>query len=222
MQVYSYARSLSGPWSAWREFADDGSNTYHSQVSFILPLNATSAIYMGDRWYPDNLMRSTYVWLPLELTGQTDMWLRNRNSWVPNLAQGSWSTPPSERNYEGETGTLRNGARSVSCSGCSGTQAAGYIGGTEGGQLELRVQSDVAAKTTLRVRHTNGNTGERFGTVSVNGASKQIGFLPTNNGQAPGSTAVTVDLRAGENTIVIAGTGGNYAADIDQILVPVR
>jgi hypothetical protein len=222
--VYSYATSLSGPWSAWKEFADDGSNTYYSQVTYILPLNATSAIYMGDRWHSDNLMRSTYIWLPLELTGQTNIWLRNRSSWVPNVAQGSWSAPPTERIYEGEAGTLRNGARSVSCSGCSGTAAAGYIGADSGtgGEVELRIQSDAATRTTLRVRNTNGNTGERYGNVVVNGVSQKVAFLPTNNGQAPGSTAVHVNLRAGENTVVISGSGTAYGADIDQVIAPVR
>lgn len=223
-QVYSYATSLSGPWSAWKEFADDGANTYASQTSFILPLNATSAIYMGDRWHSENLMRSTYIWLPLELTGQTNIWLRNRNSWVPNLSQGSWSASPTERSYEGESGTLRNGARLVSCSGCNGGRAAGYIGADSGsgGEVELRIQSDVATKTTLRVRHTNGNTVERYGNVNVNGVTQRVAFLPTDSGQTSGSTAVHVNLRAGDNTIVISGSGTGFAADVDQIFVPVN
>lgn len=222
VQVYSYATSLSGPWSPWKEFADDGSNTYYSQVSYILPINATSAVYMGDRWIPDNLMRSTYIWLPLELTGGTNIWLRNRSSWVPNIAGGSWSVSPTERSYEGEAGTLRNGARTVSCSGCSGGSAAGYIGGSDGGELELRVQSDVATRTTLRFRHANGNTGERTGEVTVNGVTQKVGFLPTGGGQTPGSSAVNVNLVAGQNTIVVKGSGGSWAADIDQVVVPVR
>lgn len=221
-QVYSYATSLSGPWSSWREFADDGSNTYFSQVSYILPLNSTSAIYMGDRWYSDNLMKSSYIWLPLELSGGTNVWLRNRSSWVPNMAAGSWSAAPSERNYEGESGTMRNGARRVTCSGCSAGAAAGYVGGTSGtnGEVELQVQSDIATRTTIRLRHANGDSGERFGAVRINGASTNVGFLPTSGGQSPGLAAVNVDLRAGSNTIVIAGSGNGFAADIDQIIVP--
>ena len=222
-QVYSFARSLSGPWSPWKEFADNGSNTYHSQSTFILPLNATTAIYMGDRWYPDNLMRSTYVWLPLELTGQTDIWLRNRVNWIPELSRGSWRVAPTERVYEGEAATLSNGARSVSCSGCSGRSAAGYIGGSEDGTLQVTVTSDVSTKTTLRLGHTNGNSGERYATVTVNGVSKEVAFLPTNDGQTPGSSTVNVDLRSGSNTIVIRRSSrGSYVSDIDAIRVPVN
>lgn len=224
-QVYSFATSLSGPWSPWTEFADNGSNTYHSQVTFILPLNATSAIYMGDRWYPNNLMRSTYIWLPLELTGETDIWLRNRASWAPRLSDGSWGVGPTERQYEGEAGVLSNGAVSVDCSGCSGGLAAGYVGGGggDGGTVQLTVASDVATRTTLRVRHTNGNTVERYATVSVNGVSQEVAFLPTDGGQSPGSSSVHVDLQAGVgNTVIISGAGSSYAPDIDQVIVPVR
>jgi hypothetical protein len=222
-QVYSFARSLSGPWSSWKEFADDGSNTYHSQSTFILPLNATTAIYMGDRWYPNNLMRSTYIWLPLELTGQTDIWLRNRVNWIPELDRKSWRTAPAERVYEGEAATLSNGARSVSCSGCSGSSAAGYIGGDGDGSLQVTVTSDAATKTTLRLGHANGNSVERYASVSVNGVSREIPFLPTNDGQTPSSSTLNVDLRAGSNTIVIRrSTKGGYASDIDAIRVPVN
>jgi hypothetical protein len=188
-----------------------------------LPLNATTAIYMGDRWYPNNLMRSTYIWLPLELTGQTDIWLRNRVNWIPELDRKSWRTAPAERVYEGEAATLSNGARSVSCSGCSGSSAAGYIGGDGDGSLQVTVTSDAATKTTLRLGHANGNSVERYASVSVNGVSREIAFLPTNDGQTPSSSTLNVDLRAGSNTIVIRrSTKGGYASDIDAIRVPVN
>ena len=222
-QIYSYASSLEGPWSAWTEFADDGSNTYHSQTNFILPWGDNSAIYMGDRWQPSNLMRSTYVWLPLEVSNETGILLKNRAGWVPDAASRTWSAGPAEGAYEGEEATLSNGARAVNCSGCSGGHAAGYVGGEDGGSIELAgVASDEATRTTLRLRYANGNSGERYGVVTVNGVSHTVAFLPTENGQTPGSSTVHCDLEVGEaNTIIIEGLEGGYAADIDQVIVPV-
>ena len=219
-QLYSYAESLAGPWSAWAEFADDGSNTYHSQVSFVLPWGDNSAIYMGDRWQPSNLMRSTYVWLPLELEGSS-VWLTNRGRWVPDVESRRWGVGPTETQYEGEDATLSNGAVAVGCSGCSGGLAAGYLGGEGAGRMELGVRSEETTKTTVRLRYTNGDTSERYGLVTVNGVEHEVAFLPTQDGQTPGSAVLHCDLAAGDgNTVVVEALDGGYAADIDQVIVP--
>lgn len=85
---------------------------------------------MGDRWQPSNLMRSTYVWLPLEVAEDEDtgIWLTNRARWVPDVASRTWGVGPTEGQYEGEEATLSNEATTVSCSGCSGGMAAGFAG----------------------------------------------------------------------------------------------
>ncbi|SPO01411.1 related to glycosyl hydrolase family 43 protein [Cephalotrichum gorgonifer] len=219
--VYSYATSLSGPWSPWKEFADDGANTYSSQTSFILPWG-DSAIYMGDRWKSSNLMRSTYVWLPLELTGTTDIWLKNRVNWVPDAKSRTWAPGPSESRYEGEAATLSGGAVKASCSGCSGSSVIGYLGGPDAGRLEWTgVRSDATTRTTLRIRHLNGDSKERRATVSVNGIEQQVAFLPSENMNTPASASVHCDLKAGSaNTIVISTSDGSWAPDIDQVFVP--
>ncbi|CAG9951805.1 unnamed protein product [Clonostachys rosea f. rosea IK726] len=216
--VYSYATSLSGPWSSWANFADSGSNTYSSQTSYILPWNATTAIYMGDRWHSTNLKRSTYIWLPLELSGTTSVWLRNRESWVPDVASRRWSAAPSESAYEAEAGTLSNGAVTVSCSGCSGGTAVGYIGGSSGGTLRLSgLSSGATSRATLKVRYANGDSGERYGSVNVNGVSQSIAFLPTSSGQSAGTSAVHVNLNSGSgNTFQITGLNGQYGPDVDR------
>lgn len=85
--VYSTATKISGPWSSWKTFADSGSKTYTSQTNFILPLG-DGAVYMGDRWIKDNLMRSTYIWLPLQISGTTAT-MKNAVNWVPNVQTGA-------------------------------------------------------------------------------------------------------------------------------------
>ncbi|KAH8706261.1 galactan 1,3-beta-galactosidase [Ilyonectria robusta] len=220
--VYSYADSLSGPWSSWTEFADDGSNTYTSQTSYILPLG-DSAIYMGDRWFSTNLMRSTYIWLPLQISG-TSVYMANRVNWVPQVSSKTWTTAPSENWYEGEAATLSNGAVSVQCTGCSGGAAAGYIGGSSGGTASFSsVHSDATTRTTIRLKFANGDSGERYATVAVNGKKQAIAFLSTGTGQDPGSSVIHCDLNSGSaNTVVITTEGGSYGPDIDRIMVPVK
>ena len=221
-QVYSYATSLAGPWSEWTEFADDGANTYHSQTSFILPFG-DSAIYMGDRWQPSNLMRSTYVWLPLVLSGETDIWLTNRVNWIPNVADETWDVGPTESRYEGEDGDFNNGAEAVTCSGCSGSLAAGFIGGPSGGSVNFEgISSEADGRTTIRMRYANGDSSERHATVTVNGDAQEVAFLPTGDGQTTGSSVVHVDLQSGAgNTLSITTSGGDYGPDLDIAFVPI-
>ncbi|KAJ3944782.1 uncharacterized protein N0V96_004796 [Colletotrichum fioriniae] len=221
-KVYSYATSLAGPWSSWATFATVGSKTYTSQTTYILPLGDT-AIYMGDRWVSTNLMRSTYVWLPLAISGTT-ITLADRVNWTPNVAAGTWAAGPSETSHEGETATLAGGAKSVACTGCSGSAAAGYVGGSAGGSVTFSgVSVQASGKTTVRVKHLNGDTSQRWGTVTCNGVSQTVGFLPTADGNTPGSSSVFCSLTAGSaNTIKIASSDSSWVADIDRIFVPVN
>lgn len=150
---YATATSLSGPWSAWADFAPSGTNTYNSQTNFILPVGNTF-IYMGDRWLSSNLMASTYVWLPLTISGATASLPTNYINWVVDTSTGAYANGPSETSDEGEGAALSGGAKVVSCSGCSGSNAAGYIGGTSGGVATFNsVSSTVATTTTIRVKY---------------------------------------------------------------------
>lgn len=73
-------------------------------------------------------------------------------------------------------------------------------------------------RTTLRIKHLNGDNGQRFADVSVNGKSQRVAFLPHGGGE-PGSSVVHVDLREGENEIKVAMQGG-WGPDVDRIMVP--
>ncbi|OSS54079.1 hypothetical protein B5807_01683 [Epicoccum nigrum] len=215
---YSTATSLSGPWSGWKKFADSGSNTYASQTTFVLPVG-DSFVYMGDRWVSDNLMRSTYVWLPLTISGTTAT-LKNSVNWVLNPSTGVAGAGPSENQYEGEAASLGNNARVITCSACSGGKAAGYIGGPDSGAVVFsNVQSDVAGRTSIRVKHQNGDKSQRIADVSVNGKTQRLAFLPHGGGD-PASSVLNVDLKAGANEVKFVGVSGGYAADVDRLMVP--
>ncbi|KAJ2905550.1 hypothetical protein MKZ38_005194 [Zalerion maritima] len=220
--VYSYATSLSGPWSDWATFADVGSDTYTSQSSFIVPLGPESAIYMGDRWISTNLMRSTYIWLPLAISGTT-LTMADRVNWIPNMAESTWSVAPSETWAEAEDQALENGAVTLDCSGCSGDTAVGYVGGPSNGRITFSgVHSDVDATSTIRIKFVNGDSDQRFAQVTCNGVVHDVAFLPTGSGSTVSSSVANCALSAGDsNTIIIDTDGsGNWGPDVDRIMEP--
>ncbi|CAI4219601.1 unnamed protein product [Parascedosporium putredinis] len=220
----STSTSLSSGWSAWREFADDGANTYASQTTFILPFGDGNFMYLGDRWRSDNLFTSSYIWLPITIAGPTSVSLKNKVNWVPGLAEGAsaWREGIAETGYEGEAGQAGGGARSVSCSDCSGGNAMGYIGGPDGGTLTLSgITTEKAGTTTVRIRFANGDSTARFANVRVNNQPPvKVAFLPSRGGV--GSSTLVADLETSGNTIVFEGIDGGWGPDIDKIFVPVE
>jgi hypothetical protein len=217
---YSTSKSLAGPWSAWKEFADSASNTYASQTSFVLPLG-DGVVYMGDRWHSENLVRSTYVWLPLQISGSTAR-MANAVNWILDPDTGASRGGPEESAYEGETAKLVNGARSQACSSCSGSKAIGYLGGVSSGSATFsNMQSSATTRTTMRIKHLNGDKSPRYANISTNGKSQRVAFLP--HGEAStASSVVHVDLKQGVNEVRISGIDQGWGPDIDRIFVPIR
>lgn len=63
------ADKVIGPWiflgNPVRGTLEEQATTFKSQSTFILPIAKNKFIYMGDRWVGNNLVASTYVWLPI-------------------------------------------------------------------------------------------------------------------------------------------------------------
>lgn len=223
--VYTTSTSITGPWSSWAIFAQSGSLTYQSQTNYVLNLSDNEAFYLGDRWVSTDLGSSTYIWLPLNISG-TSATMPYFSSWVPNVsgavAAASWEASPPNNYYEGEKGTYANGAKTVSCSSCSGAESAGYIGGPSDGTVTFnQVSSTSDTTTTITIQYRNGDSTPRFGAVVVNGgAPVKLEYLPSGSGVS-NSTLHTL-LREGNNTIAFGGVGdATYAADVDRLIVPV-
>jgi hypothetical protein len=94
---YATATSITGPWSTLKDFAPSGTNTYTSQTNWIEAIagtGGTTYIYMGDRWnsssLPTSLADSTYIWLPLTISGDT-VSMPWYNCWTLNVAAGTWA-----------------------------------------------------------------------------------------------------------------------------------
>ncbi|KAF7893925.1 hypothetical protein EAF00_007439 [Botryotinia globosa] len=222
--VYATATNLSGPWSAWANFATVGSKTYSSQTAAVVSINGV-VMYMGDRWHSSNLMTSTYVWLPITISG-TKATMSNQVNWSINPTAGTWTTGPTETTPEAEASTnaLANGAITLTCSGCSGGVQVGYIGGpSPGGTLTMNgVSSSVATTTTIRIHHTNGDSTQRYANVVVNGVGHILAFLPTTDGNTPGTSVLTTALKSGTtNVIQFQSYNSGWAPNIDRIMVPV-
>ncbi|KKP01680.1 glycosyl hydrolase family 43 protein [Trichoderma harzianum] len=213
------------PWSPWTTFAQSGTLTYQSQINYVLKLSDYEAFYLGDRWAPSNLGSSSYVWLPLNIS-EVSVNMAYFPSWVPNIsdatAQSSWTQSPPNNYYEGEMGTYANGARTVSCSSCSGAESAGWLGGPSNGTVTFdQIWSSGDTATTITIQYRNGDSTPRFGEVVVNGDTPlQIEYLPS--GSSVSNSTLHTLLQKGNNTLTFGGAGNaTYAADVDRLIVPV-
>ncbi|MDD4992378.1 MAG: family 43 glycosylhydrolase [Paludibacter sp.] len=69
--MYLTATSLEGPWTFRANFAPEGSLTWNSQTTFVLPVankKDTVWMFMGDRWsFPRQGSAATYVWQPVRI-----------------------------------------------------------------------------------------------------------------------------------------------------------
>jgi hypothetical protein len=98
MQKYMWATSLAGPWSGQTDLTPGSSTTYDSQTAFVLPVTDgwdTTYIYVGDRWFSDNLADSRYVWLPLTVNpGARTLSASWYDGWTVDTATGIWQPGP--------------------------------------------------------------------------------------------------------------------------------
>lgn len=155
----------------------------------------------------------------------------NEVNWILDISTGQWTPGPSETTPEAESSsnTLSGGANVISCSGCSGGKAVGDIGGSSNGIIVFNnVSSTVSTMSSIRVHYENGDTTQRFASVSVNGGTAQVlAFLATADGQTPGTSVFNVQLEEGTaNRIEFAAYEGGYgefgASSSNELLVCVR
>lgn len=64
------------------------------------------------------------------------------------------------------------------------------------------VNSTVATTTTIRIHHTNGDSVQRYANVVVNGVSNIVAFLPTADGNTPGTSVLTTALKSGTSNVI--------------------
>jgi len=221
--VYTTSKSLDSGWADWKTFATVGSKTYSSQTTYVLSIDENRAMYMGDRWVSDDLMTSTYIWLPLNISGE-DVTMNWYDQWVPNLtSESGFQTAPSNTTIQGESGKYSGGAKNISCSGCAGGQAAGYIGGPDQGSVTLSgIEVKDSTATTITFQYRNGDSGTRYANITFNDSPPQkVAFLSTGGNVK--RSFISTQLKAGQdNTIVIEGYDTGYGPDIDVVEIPLE
>jgi hypothetical protein len=128
--------------------------------------------------------------------------------------------PPTVTSYEAESpANSKPGTKTYGCDGCSGSTKVGNIG-ENFGTLEFRAITGRAGPATVTLVYVNGAEPRR-GQVSVNGgAPVSLRFPSTGAWNAVGTIDVTVQLRAGANTLALFNDNG-FAPDLDRIVVSV-
>lgn len=90
---YYTATALKGPWTKQGVFAPEGSLTWYSQVTFVLPIQGssdTTYLFMGDRWsFPKQASAATYVWQPMVVSGRSLSIPAFREAWRVNTETGA-------------------------------------------------------------------------------------------------------------------------------------
>jgi beta-galactosidase len=81
---YYTARNILGPWTAHPNpcHGPNDQTTFRGQSSSVLPLpgRADAFIFMADRWIPNNLASSRYLWLPIQFKGN-EIEIQWRDEW---------------------------------------------------------------------------------------------------------------------------------------------
>ncbi|WP_325723498.1 glycoside hydrolase family 75 protein [Actinocrinis sp.] len=135
-------------------------------------------------------------------------------------AMAGGTPPPNGNVFEAETGTLSAGGTFDSNhAGFTGTGFANTANAV-GAYVDIPVTAAAAGTKTLSFRYSDGTTSARPATISVNGAAQgTLNFPTTANWDTWANVSVAVPLKAGANTIRVAGTTAAGDANIDSVTV---
>ncbi|GAA1986820.1 RICIN domain-containing protein [Kitasatospora viridis] len=225
--VYATATSLSGPWSAFRDLAAPGTNTYNSQTANIITVqgsSGTSYVYAGDRWTTGDLGDSPLIWLPLTVRG-TLLNLGQYPTWSLDAAAGTW-TPDSGVPTTG-THTLTNAksGKLMDVSGGSTANGAPIIqwqsnGGTNQQWTLNRLADNVYTLTSvksgrcLEVPNWSTGTGLQLDQWTCNGGANQQ-WAADLVGSLTGSSYQLTNINSGL-TVEVSGASTTAGAAVDQ------
>lgn len=129
--------------------------------------------------------------------------------------------PASNPVIEAEGGMLAGGATAQACATCSGGQRVGFLGngGTYNGSLGFIVTVPVAGSYVVTVNYSNDDPATRLATLSTNGAAGvSIRFPWTGSWETPAPIDVTLNLKAGSNSLTFSNSVGK-APSIDSIVM---
>ena len=89
---YYTSNSLKGSWESKGLIAPEGTLTWNSQSTFVLPIQgskSTAYMFMGDRWsFPKQASAATYVWQPLVISGNSLSIPNYQDKWKIDIETG--------------------------------------------------------------------------------------------------------------------------------------
>ncbi|MFJ3894872.1 CBM35 domain-containing protein [Streptomyces sp. NPDC090083] len=136
-----------------------------------------------------------------------------------NKITGGGTTPPSGGggvSYEAEAATLAGGTTVTNCAHCSGGKKLSYLG--SGGTATFSNVSEPAAGSyTMSVSFMSVGQA-RSAVVTVNGVKQTVSFPETPDYNTVVTKDVTVQLKAGTNTIEFSNPSAG-APNLDRIVV---
>ena len=128
------------------------------------------------------------------------------------------SPPPTggNKSYEAEAATLAGGTTVTSCAHCSGGKKLSYLG--NGGTATFNnVTESAAGSYTMTVSFMSVGQA-RSAVVTVNGVNQTVNFPETPDYNTVVTKNVTVQLKAGNNTIEFSNPSAG-APNLDRIVV---
>ena len=224
--VYTTTPSLIEPkWSPWRMFAEPKTDTFGSQVSFVLPVQgseATSYVYVGDRWTSRHLWDSTPVILPMRLAGGVAA-LEWHDAWSIDLGKGTWRARTPIQTFEAESGALAGGAAVVR----DVESSAGALVSlpTDGAAVTFTVRVKATGPQTIEIAYRNDDPIVRFGresnrhaTVSANaGPAVRLSFPVTHDRLNPVAKATATLTLTADAPDTITLTADGVGPDVDTV-----
>ena len=89
---HAFADSIWGPWTVTGNpcVGPGRATTFDSQSTFCIPVVGVpdAFVFMADRWNPEDLSDSRYIWLPVAFDGDRAI-LQFRENWSPTTAWGA-------------------------------------------------------------------------------------------------------------------------------------
>lgn len=207
---YFTATSLKGPWTRQGLVAPEGTLTWNSQVTFVLPIEGsrgTSYMFMGDRWsYPRQASAATYVWQPLTVEGGRLTMPRYRDAWRIDTRLGTIAPAPA--------------ADAIIAKDDARARFSGPWREATAGQSADRVTDDPGASVSIRF---TGTQASLYSVARADGGYAQVTLRDAGGRTLLSSTVdmyskypvsgarfVTPLLRKGTYTISIAVVGDGW------------
>ncbi|MEV6008847.1 CBM35 domain-containing protein [Streptomyces sp. NPDC051976] len=194
---------------------DDNENFTQANAGTLESFAATNGVQELSFWEVDSYDKGTgyaYSRIFNKITGGT-----TPPTTPPPTTSPPSSPPPGGGNsYEAEAATLAGGTTITNCAHCSGGKKLSYLG--NGGTATFNNITEPAAGSYTMAISFMSVGQPRTATLTVNGVNQTVNFPETPDYNTVVTQNVTVQLKAGNNTIKFSNPNAG-APNLDRIIV---